>query len=340
MKNVYAVILAGGKGERLWPLSRSHCPKQTLEIKPGCSLIQQAINRIADLIPKEKRYIVTTRDQEHIIAQAITKHSAHILSEPCSKNTAPAMLYALTHITQLDPEAVVIFLAADHAIGQEDAFQDALSQAANWALHNNGICLFGVRPTIPATGYGYIEYKESDQAVCLVKQFHEKPNKQTAQLYLSLPNMLWNMSMFCAKAQFFMQQFHAYAPSLVQDMNTYLKTQNDQIYHQLENISFDYAVLEKSNAVHVLPLSITWSDVGNLHEFLKMKQSFCKDKRLEIDAHNNFIHTQNHKLIVLVGVDDCCIVEMDDVLMIVKNNEVERVKYIVGQLKSTDVDYV
>lgn len=337
-KQLYAVILAGGKGERLWPLSRTHTPKQVLEIKPGVSLVQATIDRIKPIVPKDHRFILTTQQQQEIISQSILKHDAQILVEPATKNTAPAVLYASLTIMEHDPDAVIIFLPADHFIIEEQCFQEALQNAFNWVVTHNDICLLGVKPSWAATGYGYIEFQpNASDEIYKVLRFHEKPNTQTAQMYLSLPSMLWNIGVFCARAKTFVEQFSLHQESLLNHMKEYIDTRNSVIYDALKAQSFDYAILEKSTQVHVIPLNVTWSDIGNVYEFLRLSKHYKQDDVFEFEAEHNLVYKTNRKLVALIGVHNICVIETDDALLVVKQDDVEKVKNIVALLKEHNV---
>lgn len=330
-KNLYAVILAGGKGERLWPLSRSIYPKQLLDFSNETSLLDQTIDRAASFIEKENIKIITTSEQLDIIYQKVGSKVGSIIAEPVSRNTAPAIALACLEIAQHDPNAIVIFLSADHCIPQPGTFVDGLQKIADFAQTSNGIVLMGLRPTSPATGYGYIEYKNDTQTIHQVTRFHEKPSLERAQEYIKQPNMLWNIGVFCAHVKTFLVAFKESAPTVLQSVTAFLHGTKDA-YAQSPHISIDYAILEKNKNVYVLPASFEWSDVGNLETFLSLRSVAQPVDIISIESKNNLVSSTS-KIVALVGVEDLCVVQTTDALLIVKRSEVERVKEIVQALQ-------
>lgn len=333
MKNWYVIILAGGKGERLWPLSRKRLPKQLLKIH-NKTLLEQTLDRVEGLVPDDHIYIVTTKDQEHLVCQAVEKYTGvTILCEPEGRNTAAAVALATAHIKQKDDDAILCFLPADHMIKEKEVFREALYETCIFAQEHDNICLLGVQPTRPATGFGYIEYVQSaSESLHKVVKFHEKPSEQLASFYVSVPTMLWNIGVFCGKTSAFLNAFLATAPHILTQVNASLR---DSIaYSECEHISFDHAVLEKYIHTYVRPVSMTWSDMGTLESFL----SFDHDEQVRsnviaLQSHNNIVRVSN-KLVVLIDVHDVCIIEMDDVVFVAHRNQTEQVKHVVATLKS------
>lgn len=331
----YIVILAGGKGERLWPLSREKRPKQLLPFCNDLSLLEQTINRVQKLVEKEHLWIVTTEQQEEQITQMVGAKVGKVLTEPASRNTAPAILLTCLKIAEQDSNAVVSFLPADHFITQDGIFRDNLKNALDFSAHHEGITLLGLKPDWAATGYGYIEFEKKNEASIKpqkVIRFHEKPSVATAELYLMLPNMLWNIGIFCAKVSTFLHEYEQTAPSIVSGVKNYLADKEQ--YEQCENISIDHAVLEKSVNTHVLPVSFTWSDVGNLDTFLSLhaKHKEASAHTVTINSQNNTINVKD-KLVALIGIENLCIVETDDVLLIAQRDQTDKVKQVLSLLK-------
>lgn len=337
-KNLYIVVLAGGKGERLWPLSRSHCPKQTLSFINQRSLLEHTVDRISPLVPKKNIFIITTQEQQSLINECIGKEVGSILCEPASRNTGPAILYTCDKIYAQNQDAVILFIPSDAYIDDANAYRNYLVLAIERARDCKDIILLGVKPNWPATGYGYIEYAKSKDKICKVKHFHEKPNTEIAQMYLESDTMLWNIGNFCAKASTFLDQFKTFAPQLYADFKLFCAGKKS--YEQLENISIDNAVMEKSNAVYVVPVIFGWSDVGNLDTFLSLLKlpHELHDNIIEIESKNNVALVKD-KLIALIGVQDLCIVQTDDVLLVAKRKDVEKVKLVLQQLKNNKLSH-
>lgn len=334
---VYIVILAGGKGERLWPLSRTSLPKQLLEFMHHQSLLELTLDRIAALTNIQNIIAITTYDQQASIATLIGSRIGTILAEPSPRNTAPAILLTCHHIIKQDPHAIVVFLPADHYIPQTATFQEHIKTMIHNSMLHDAIILLGIKPRWPATGYGYIEFEQQDKnQIKKVMRFHEKPNSDVAQMYYNCDNIFWNSGIFCAKASTFLKEFQTNASDLYNNFNDYL---NDQkAYNELESISFDYAVLEHCKKVMVLPANLTWSDVGNLDTFLSLTQQGKEQNNIiQIDADQNIIHTK--KLTVLIGLENICVVETDDVLLVAKRNDIEKVKQVLHQLKNNNLTH-
>jgi len=337
-KNVYFVILAGGSGTRLWPLSRSEKPKQFLAVGNKKTLLAQTIDRVCDLVDKKNIWISTTKKHKENIKKYVGNSIGHIIEEPGLRNTGPAILLACMKIYQQNPQASIIFLPADPFIPNKTAFVNSLKQAIDFTCKNNQITLLGLKPTYPATGYGYIEFDKSSRetAPFKVKKFHEKPTLEVAKNYTKKENMLWNIGMFCGKATIFLQEFKKEAPKIFQGVNAYVNGNGD--YKTVKSDSIDYAVMEKSSNIFVLPVEFAWCDVGNIEVFLSIQKKHMQldENVITVEANNNLVDTKN-KLVALIGVDDLCIVETDDILLITKRNQAEKVKEIVNKLKKENI---
>ncbi len=345
MSDVYFVILAGGSGERLWPLSTRNKPKQLLVAGQQYTLLEQAINRVKMLAPQENIWISTTRQHEDAIKKAVGSKVGMVLAEPGSRDTGPAILLNCFEIYKKNPAALVVFLPADPFIPESDnaVFAQSLETALAFVREHDHITLLGVKPTYPATGYGYIEYEAADSALLQprqVKRFREKPSADVAQQYLEKGTMLWNIGMFCAKVSVFMHEFQQSAPEMFQGMVRY--TEGQAPFDQVKAESIDYAVMEKSKNISVLPVTFSWCDVGNLEIFLTIKeqQGVHEQHCITVQSKNNLIDVPG-KLVALIGIDDLCVVETEHALLITKRGETEKVRAVVKQLKqSSRTDYV
>lgn len=329
---IFVVILAGGNGERLWPLSTQDCPKQLLRFDKGACLLEKTVERVSSLVDNEHCIILTTQKQQPAIEQ-IVGSKATIMAEPSGRNTAPALLLATLTIAKKDPNAIILFLPADHHIPDTEIFVKTLQEIVHTANTYQKICLLGLKPTYPATGYGYIEYDPTHHPHRITK-FHEKPALPQAQHYTTRQNMLWNVGIFGGSVATFIQEFTQHAPQLVAQMQCYQEGKCS--YDELESISFDYAIMEKSSQALVLPAHFTWSDVGNLVTFLTLQHDNYltpQNKIYTVDARNNLVAVP-HKIVGLIGVDDLCIVQTNEALLIAHQNSIENVKKIVAQLSS------
>lgn len=342
MNHVYFGILAGGSGERLWPLSKKNRPKQLLPFLENKSLLQHTIERI-NLVTdfKENIFVVTNQEQKTLIEQDVQDSIGFVLAEPCGRNTAPAILWAAQTIYNKDPRATIVFLTADHFVPEPEKFNYVISKAVNYIAHHNKIAIFGLTPTYAATGYGYIQAslaeKKNGKGWYPVKAFHEKPHQELAFKYLSEDDMFWNMGVFAGQASTFISEFEKHAPDVFNTMEKFMKEEGS--YSDVPKISVDYAIMEKSNNTIIFPADFEWYDVGNIHTFLKLQKKYKtqqKETILEIDASNNFIKT-NKKIVACIGIKNLCIVETKDTLLITRNDKVEEVKKILGKVKEKNI---
>ena len=340
LPNAYAFLLAGGSGERLWPLSRKSHPKQLLKVK-GRTLLDHTIARIESLFAREQMHIVTT--QQHAAAIQAT------VIEPMGRNTAPAIYLAALELKKSlmpfvvsDCEAIVsnhngtdpviVVLPTDHFIDSPTALADFLVHAVDSAAQHDGIVLIGVQPTWAATGYGYIEYEQTAQAPYRVKRFHEKPAQAQAEQYLK-QNFLWNSGMLCAKLSVLVREFEFHAPEVAKTVQAYIAGTGS--YEQVPSISSDYAVLEKSQNLVVLPAQFPWCDVGSLETFLSLQKEPSGQTIIEIDSQNNLVAVQEglESVVAFVGVSDLCVVQHEGVLLIAKRGQTEQVRAVVAEIK-------
>lgn len=316
--NRYTFILAGGSGKRLWPLGRQKLPKQFIPFKEGKTLLELTIDRISKIIPHECIWIVTTQEYYALTHNTVGHLVGTIIAEPEARNTGPAIFYALEQLQKIDTNASVIITPADHAIEQTENFIDTLKKASTYAEQNNTMVLCGVQPTSPATGYGYIECVITHDDIVPVIRFHEKPTRAIAQQYISTGNFLWNTGIVCAPIKTVLQEFSVLTSAQ---------------YSTLADESFDCMILEKSKNVRVVKANFDWSDVGTLDLFIAAQHD-CASHVIAINAHNTIAHGVQ-KLVVINGVDDISVIETDDVLLISKRSETEKIKQVVDYLKAS-----
>lgn len=335
--NRYAIVLAGGVGERLWPLSRRNNPKQFLSVDDHTSLLEQSIERLNSIIPEDNIWAVTA--QEHIGRfNSLESKLGKIIIEPSGRNTGPAILNALLELEKKDPNAVVIFVSADPYIPEQDyeSFRVSVEKALDFASDYDAIALLGVKPTYPATGYGYIEFDQDllCSSLCKVNRFHEKPSEKIAASYIQMPHMLWNIGMFAAKVSFFIREFKQVAQDLYQEVIDW--QQGLKSYEDITSISIDFALIERSDHIWVLPVSFSWCDVGDVDIFLSIKNKLTHNLNsvIQVKSENNLVNAK--KLVALVGVQDLCVVETDDAILITKRSHAQDVRAVVTHLKKTN----
>ncbi len=329
------IILCGGSGTRLWPISRTLMPKQFVKLFDGDSLFQLTVERNSHFC--DKQYIVSNAEQYFLaIDQIDALENASFLLEPMGRNTAPAIALACF---DLDPEEMVLVTPSDHLIKNQQAYEKAVIQAVNEA-ENGNLVTFGIAPSYAETGYGYIEAEGLN-----VLSFKEKPDATTAQHYLEAGNYYWNSGMFCFKAGTFLEELQHYAPDIYEaSQHAYKTAENNEmvrISHEamasIREDSIDYAVMEQSKKVKVIPSDIAWSDLGSFDalydELPKDENGNTKnDNLLTIDSKNNLVLSD--KTVATIGLEDLIIVDTDDALLISKKGESQKVKAIVSQLKS------
>jgi len=325
MNNVYFIILCGGSGTRLWPLSTKNCPKQLIPFISNKTLLEDTIDRISHISEKKYIGISTTKEQSKLIPNHIKEKIGFTIEEPVPRNTGPSILYSCFEIFKKDKNSICVFIASDHYIPEIEKYCSSLSTAINHAKTNNTIINLGLMPKCAATGYGYIQTnpeKIESGKIYPVKKFHEKPNLHKAEQYLKQKNMLWNIGMFIGKTTSFIREFEIHAPEIY----SAIKNIN---YKNSPNISIDYAVMEKSKNISVFPCDFQWNDVGNLKTFLEIQQKHQKENSqiINIDSKNNLVKSRK-KIVTFIGVENLCVVETDDTILISKINNVEKVKEV------------
>lgn len=321
------LILCGGSGTRLWPLSRTLMPKQFVKLFDQKSLFQLTVERNSALC--NEQFIVSNNEQYFLALDQLeelgTFHNRYLL-EPIGRNTAPAIALACMALNQ---EEIVLVTPSDHLIKDQGSYVKVIQEAEGLAKEDF-LVTFGIKPTFAETGFGYIEASGND-----VKAFHEKPDCKTAEAYLKAGNYYWNSGMFCFKAGVFLSELEMYAPQIfLTCKNAYEHAKSDgmiRILHEdmlsIPEDSIDYAVMEKSKKVKVIPSDIGWSDVGSF-------DALCHE--LDNDANNNFIMSSKH--VSLIDVHDLIVIDTEDALLISHKGSSQKVKEIVGELKKECVE--
>lgn len=336
---MHILILAGGGGTRLWPLSRQEFPKQFLHFGDSISLLQKTVLRFVKRPFVESLSICTNARYENLVKQQLAKIDSegkiNIIVEPCRRNTAPAIAYAIRHLPA--QTGSVLVLPADHLIEPESVLVRYLEMAEE-ILKQEQMVIFGIRPNKPETGFGYIQLGEKwDYLTYKVKRFVEKPNRSLAESYLASGDFYWNAGMFAFSISLFWKSLAEHAPEIYE----LSKGDFDEItsnFHKMPDISFDYAVLEKNQNLLVCPLPVSWSDVGSWDS---VYESMKKDGNQNVKIGNVMdIETKNclilggKRLISTVGLEDLLIVETEDAIFICKKGESQKVRNVVQNLIS------
>lgn len=347
---ITAVIMAGGKGERFWPKSRSSLPKQFLSLTSnGLTMIQLTTLRLLPLVSYEDMFIVTNKDYVELVKEQLPEiPHENILAEPRACNTAPCIGFAAAVISRKYEDAIIMVLPSDHLIKFEEMYMDTMMQAVEVAKENGNLVTIGITPTYPETGYGYINFGRDEggnRGIYVVKRFVEKPNMDTAKEYLASGQYLWNSGMFVWKLSTILQKFNELLPDTYQGIVKIGQAFGTPEYEQvLENCfakfkpeSIDYGVMERADHIYTIPGNFGWDDVGNwlaLERFNKTNESgnMVRGDVITIDTQDSII-MGNHKLIAAVGVEDMVIVDTDDAILICAKDSTQNVKKVIENLK-------
>ncbi len=328
------VILCGGSGTRLWPLSRKLMPKQFLKLLDNESLFQKTLKRNSFVVDD---FLIITNKEQYFLAldqmEEINFENVSFILEEIGKNTAAAIAFAAF---ESDENEILLITPSDHLIKNEQKYKEAIDKARKLAKQGY-LVTFGINPKNPNTGYGYIEANGED-----VVKFHEKPDIDTAKEYLKKGNFYWNSGMFMFKAGVYLNELKKYSPKVYEEaIKAYEKRQqisNNQIrikkMQNIPDISIDYAVMEKSKKIKVVESEFEWNDIGSFDSLIEEVES---DKYISIDAKNNFLKVSNQKKeVALIGVDDLIVIDTPDSLLISKKGETQKVKDVVNLLKKNN----
>ncbi len=349
MKHLNAVILAGGSGTRLWPLSSPAFPKQFLPLPSGKSMIQETWLRISPLVLPEQAWVVTGRNMADLVEEHLPSiPSNHILREPMGRGSAPAIAWAAATIAQQDSEAIMAIFSADAVIEHAERLRQTLGLAYELAKQGELITI-GIQPTAPETGYGYIRFaqqiSEGDGYQAFqAERFVEKPNLETAQTYLRDGHYVWNAGIFIWSVKAILAAFEHYLPNIKQKIQTIVQAKGtdnaqrvlDEIWPTLQSITIDYGILEKTPNLAVIPAQLGWNDVGNWQQYGAL---FPADEQgiravgshIGLGSQNVIVYNTTPRRVYTIGLEDIIIVEMDDLTVICHKEHVQRVKELAEQ---------
>lgn len=366
-QHTYLVVMAGGIGSRFWPFSRTHHPKQFHDVLGlGRSMLQLTVDRFRGICPASNVFVVTNRDYTELVHQHLPELPAdQILGEPIGRNTAPCIAYASYRIAQRDPEAIIIVTPADHAVMHEENFRAAIRTAVAGACTHNVLITLGIQPSRPDTGYGYIQFIDEPvqpehvqtapghedgvfpRSLRKVKTFTEKPNLELAKMFVASGEFLWNSGLFVWRADAIIHAFHQYLSDIAEVFDegwNELGTAQEEdfisrAYTRCRNISIDYGVMEKADNVYVLPADFGWSDLGTWDSLHRMGQHDADENVVDgnallYDTKECVIKTPTERLVVVQGLEGYIVAEYDNVLLICKRTEEQRVKEFVADVKS------
>lgn len=344
----FAVLMAGGVGTRFWPWSRRASPKQLLPLAEERSMLAVTAERVRSLVPDENVLIVTSDSLAKQVARDLPwLPRSGILAEPFGRNTAPCIAWAAYEAMSRDPDAVLLVLPADHVIRPMAAFHKAARQAMSVAAGCDRLVTFGIEPTSPETGYGYIQEGEPIQGTPAraVKYFHEKPERSRARRFLARGGHYWNSGMFAWKAQTFLDETCRYLPELIDAMEGMESARTRgrvsaravrEAYEAVEGVSVDVGILERSDRVAVLPVSFEWNDVGSWDAMEALwpgdaDGNRSRDPLVTVDASGNLVATRG-KPVALLGVENLVVVDAGDAILVCPRDRCQDVRKIVDLL--------
>jgi len=344
---IQAVIMAGGSGTRFWPLSRKRRPKQFLPITSDKSMIEETVERLLPLIPCRNIHTISNFEQTQTIRKLLPHlPRKNLLVEPQGKNTAPSLILATARIYLQDPNAVIAALPSDHLIKECSLFLEKLEAAASAARKGDSLITFGIPPTYPATGYGYIHFSRGKPQKILnevfypVLEFKEKPGYGQARLFLEEGNYYWNSGMFVWRAEVFANKLKKYSPAffpfwerIVEALKNNRKTVIAETFEEMPSISIDYALMERAKGVLVCEGNFGWSDVGAWSSLAGLwsgdeKGNAFRGENVILNSENCLLYNPS-KLTALVGVKDIIVVETEDALLICNKDQDQKVKDVI-----------
>lgn len=350
--NNHLVIMAGGVGSRFWPMSTAEKPKQFIDVLGvGKTLIQLTVERFGDLVAPENVWVVTNQKYAPIVEEQLPDiPKTNILCEPCRRNTAPCIAYVSWRIKSNDPKANIVVTPSDHIVMDTAEFQRVIKECMRFTSETDAIVTLGMKPNRPETGYGYIQADLStsslrNKEIFRVDSFREKPDLKTAKEYIKKNYYFWNAGIFIWNVNTIVNAFRIYEPAMAkifESMQSVYGTDKEQAFinerfPECENISVDYAIMEKAEEIFVCPADFGWSDLGtwgSLHG--QSKKDLYGNATIGqnislIESHNCIVHTTQEKKVVIQGLDGYIIAEKDDTLLICKLSEEQRIKQFSGE---------
>jgi mannose-1-phosphate guanylyltransferase len=344
--------MAGGIGSRFWPMSRTSYPKQFIDfLGVGRTLLQLTFDRLVKIVPKENIFIVTNSEYENLVTAQLPEITQNqILLEPSRKNTAPCIAYATYKISLLNKDASILIAPSDHLILKENIFCEMAEKALQHCTNSESLLTFGINPTRPDTGYGYIQFDDKhpsyNSEIKKVKTFTEKPNLEIAKQFIENGDFVWNSGMFIWNVKSIIAAFEKFMPEMANQFNDFLPTflQNekesvDAIYNECKSISIDYGIMEKADNVFVISADIGWSDLGtwgSIYTHLphdENENAVIRKKILLYESSNCIVNIPKNKLAVIQGLHNYIVVDTKEVLLICKKDDEQKIKDFVNDIK-------
>ena len=349
--NNHLVIMAGGVGSRFWPMSTEEKPKQFIDVLGvGRSLLQLTLDRFESICSPSHVWVVTNKRYFDLVKEQLPEvPESNILCEPCRRNTAPCIAYVSWRIKSVDPHANIVVTPSDHLVTNPQEFRNIITQCLKFTSESDSIVTLGIKPTRPETGYGYIQAdlassSARNKGIYRVDAFHEKPNLETAKEYIKDQSYLWNSGIFIWSLSTIVNAFRVYQPTMSKFFESLMPVYGtpdeqkiiDERYAECENISVDYAIMEKAEEIFVRPSDFGWSDLGTWGSLLTQTKTDLYGNGVIgqnvalYDSHNCIVHTTQEKKVVIQGLDGYIVAEQNGTLLICKLSEEQRIKQFSG----------
>ena len=355
MPRLYALILSGGAGTRLWPRSRRRKPKQFLDLIGDRTMLQDTVDRVSELVPDERIFVVAPPEHRALIHEQLPELRAdHLVVEPYPRGNAAAIGLAMAALLAFDPDAVVAVLPSDHVVEKKSAFRNVLI-AATAAADAGWLVTLGITPERPDTGFGYIEAGEKLDLVAplpayTVKRFIEKPKKDAAEKMLAAGGHYWNAGMFVWRVDKILEAYREHLPKTAQALEALADAIGSpryesvlaEVWEETDKTTIDYGIAERAKNMAVVPADIGWQDVGNwsrLADIVLASAGGSADEHIALDGAGSYIHVPG-KTTVTIGVSDLIVVETDDVLLIAAKDRAEEVKAVVDRLTREEKEHL
>ncbi|MCK4859606.1 MAG: mannose-1-phosphate guanylyltransferase [Candidatus Omnitrophica bacterium] len=354
---LYCLIMAGGKGERFWPRSRTRNPKQMLSVVTRKTMIEDTLQRLEPFVDKQKIFVITNKQQSSSLKKLAVLGRKRIIAEPLARNTAVAIGLGALLIKKENPQAVIACLPADHVIKKKTQFRKVLSSAASIARRKNALVTIGIKPNYPATGYGYIQAascklqaaskktKKKDKKIFQVEKFIEKPKKEDAEQFLQSGSYFWNSGIFVWKASVILEAIEEHLPQLYSGLmrieNSLGKKEQkeviERVYNNLKAVSIDYGVMEKAKNVFLVEGDFGWTDLGSWRAYWQFhkkneKGNVCRGKCVNIDTYNSVVIGDRKRLTAVLGLSNVVVVQTKDAVLVCSQDRTQDVKMLVKEM--------
>jgi len=348
---LFALILAGGKGTRLYPLSRSNKPKQFLKIINNKTFIRNTIERIKSFIDINNIYVITNKEYKNLILEDIPEiNEKNVISEPDNKETATCIAYAALKFLKIDKDATMVVLPSDHYIENNELFLETIACGIEICERKRGLVTIGIPPERPETGYGYIQFGEkitSKKEAYKVDRFTEKPNLEVAKDFISRENFLWNAGIFIWRADIYLRELEKYLPKMHKSLSKIYQSLGEEneeemikeVYSKIDGISVDFGILQKTRKGYVIKGEFKWDDIGSfssISKFLNFHDTNSFVGNIYLNDSENCSFIGEKKLIIGFGLKDLVVVDTGDVLLVMDKKKEQEVKHLINNLKTKE----